>query len=509
MPIRSALRALALALALWFAPSARAQPVIQTTAYTRGLLIQATAAACRAYLGITNGTSYSIIVDTNGFGVNFDTSVFFMQGSTNLTLQGAPATAGFLPLTNVLLNGATTVRRVALGNAGGTLTVDPSLADEFSLTLTNDLTLGFTLSTWGDGHNVRLRAANTGNFTLTFTNVAYWYPTGNSTQVTNDWGAGTHNSFAFWKDAGSLYASDKEGIGVSGGSGTTINPTDGRIPYRSGATTFGDSPLLRVNATTIGLNSSTNLLTTSGADLVYSNHTAATAFKVQNGTNTAAMGIEEITGQPYFQGNDTGVASQPTFGFGGSSGYYHAPNIHLWSEGGVQIARLYYNNTPFLGAGSFSLGAGAIYFGGSPQAFTNSISSGQGTPEGVLAQPTGSFYLDRAGAAYVKATGTGNTGWTALGGAAFAPAATRFATSTNYTLTAANYYVVATATLTNTLPAASAVTGKIVIIKNKAGTTTVRPAGSDTIDGVAGDDVFTGKISHTFISDGVSNWELN
>jgi len=244
MPIRSALRALALALALWFAPSARAQPVIQTTAYTRGLLIQATAAACRAYLGITNGTSYSIIVDTNGFGVNFDTSVFFMQGSTNLTLQGAPATAGFLPLTNVLLNGATTVRRVALGNAGGTLTVDPSLADEFSLTLTNDLTLGFTLSTWGDGHNVRLRAANTGNFTLTFTNVAYWYPNGNSTQITNDWGAGIHNSFAFWKDAGDIYASDKEG--VSGGSGTTINPTDGFIPYRISATVFGDSWLRRI-----------------------------------------------------------------------------------------------------------------------------------------------------------------------------------------------------------------------------------------------------------------------
>jgi len=107
--------------------------------------------------------------------------------------------------------------------------------------------------------------------------------------------------------------------------------------------------------------------------------------------------------------------------------------------------------------------------------------------------------------ASVTALYLGNTLIAGVGGSSFS----RFATSTNYTLTAANYYVVATATLTNTLPAASAVTGKMFIIKNKAGTTTVRPAGADTIDAVAGDDVFTGKISHTFISDGVSNWELN
>jgi len=86
----------------------------------------------------------------------------------------------------------------------------------------------------------------------------------------------------------------------------------------------------------------------------------------------------------------------------------------------------------------------------------------------------------------------------------------RFATSTNYTLTAANHYIASTATQTNTLTAASAVSaGQVFIIKNVAGTTTVRPAGSDTIDSVAADDVLTAKASHTYISDGVSNWELN
>lgn len=86
----------------------------------------------------------------------------------------------------------------------------------------------------------------------------------------------------------------------------------------------------------------------------------------------------------------------------------------------------------------------------------------------------------------------------------------RFATATNYTLTVANHYLVSTATQTNTLPAANAVAaGQIFIIKNKAGTTTVRPAGADTIDGVAADDVLAAQASNTYISDGVSNWEKN
>ena len=263
--------AFALALALWFAPSAaRAQPVILTTAYTRGLLIQATAAACRAYLGITNTASF-INFNTNSFvvvgtnvslaspliltnvllvgslqGLNYDTTVFNLYGGSNITLQGS---ASSLPLTNVAFAGATTIRRVSLGSPSSTLTVDPSLADEFSVTLTNDLTLGFTLASWSDGHNVRLRAANTGNYTLTITNVAYWYPTGTSTQATNDWGSGKNTGFSFWKDAGVIYASDKEGI--AGGGGTTINPTNNYVPYRFDATTFKDSQLKIENANLI------------------------------------------------------------------------------------------------------------------------------------------------------------------------------------------------------------------------------------------------------------------
>lgn len=170
------------------------------------------------------------------------------------------------------------------------------------------------------------------------------------------------------------------------GGGTTINATDGVIPYRSSATAFADSPIVRLDASSVSVAS----LATVGA----------------------------ASSQGYFQGNNSGDALQPTFSFGSGDGYYHVANTHIWSEDGTQIARLIYNNSPFSGAGALSIGAGAIYFGGSPLAFTNSISSGYGTPEGVLAQPEGSLYLDRTtsgGKVWIKATGTGNTGWTALG----------------------------------------------------------------------------------------------
>jgi len=234
--------ALALALALWFAPSAHAQPMLQSTAYTRGLLIQATAAACRAYLGITNMTFGNPLILSNVLlvgspqGFNWDTNIFNLFGSTNITVQGSSSR---LPLTNVTLSANTIKRIVSLGSPSVTLTVDPSLADEFSLTLTNNLTLGFALATWSDGHNVRLRVAQTGNFILTITNVAYWYPNGNSTQVTNNWGAGKYNSFSFWKDAGSIYASDKEGSATgfplsaaNGGTGSDLSGSaGGAMPF--------------------------------------------------------------------------------------------------------------------------------------------------------------------------------------------------------------------------------------------------------------------------------------
>lgn len=40
-----------------------------------------------------------------------------------------------------------------------------------------------------------------------------------------------------------------------------------------------------------------------------------------------------------------------------------------------------------------------------------SISAGSGSPEGVVTAEPGSLYLDTTGGLYVKASGSGNTGW--------------------------------------------------------------------------------------------------
>jgi len=136
------------------------------------------------------------------------------------------------------------------------------------------------------------------------------------------------------------------------------------------------------------------------------------------------------------------------------------------------------------------------------------IPSMAGTPSGTPVTRTGKVALNydtTNNKLYIY-----NGGWKLSALQTASGVISRFATSTNYTLTAANHYIASTATQTNTLTAASAVSaGQVFIIKNVAGTTTVRPAGSDTIDSVAADDVLTAKASHTYISDGVSNWELN
>jgi len=86
----------------------------------------------------------------------------------------------------------------------------------------------------------------------------------------------------------------------------------------------------------------------------------------------------------------------------------------------------------------------------------------------------------------------------------------RRATATNYTSTATDWYIAATATLTNTLPLAASVrAGQAYVIKSTGAgnTVTIRPSGADTIDGTAGDLTLTAQAEVTLISNGGTNWE--
>lgn len=68
-------------------------------------------------------------------------------------------------------------------------------------------------------------------------------------------------------------------------SGTTINPTDGYLPYRSSSTTFGDSPWYRISSSQLGLGSTNFFLLSSGQNLSLGQNSLAN--KVTTSSSTA------------------------------------------------------------------------------------------------------------------------------------------------------------------------------------------------------------------------------
>ena len=86
----------------------------------------------------------------------------------------------------------------------------------------------------------------------------------------------------------------------------------------------------------------------------------------------------------------------------------------------------------------------------------------------------------------------------------------RKVTATNYTLLAnGDTYIAATATVTNTLPAANTTrSGQTFFIQDVGGNViTVRPAGANTINGLTGSDYVTGKRLGIYVSNGTNGWE--
>jgi len=175
---------------------------------------------------------------------NFDTNQFSIINNSNVFI------AAGVNLTNVVIIGSATSPAIELGAVCGTANFDPSAGSEFNLLLTCDTTLIAT-NGWQDFHNVNITMTNTGNFSLTISTPAYdqyWYPTGNSTQVTNDWGVGIVNRFALWKTGGRILGSQKEGLSVDtlnkevySGNYGGILPVD--VPVVSAAVAFDlDSP---------------------------------------------------------------------------------------------------------------------------------------------------------------------------------------------------------------------------------------------------------------------------
>lgn len=74
---------------------------------------------------------------------------------------------------------------------------------------------------------------------------------------------------------------------VGDGTGAAINATDGAIPYRSGATAFSDSPLVRAGANTVEQRNSTN----AGFNYIFGTYTNGSNYERLKISHEGAAGV--------------------------------------------------------------------------------------------------------------------------------------------------------------------------------------------------------------------------
>jgi len=230
---------------------------------------------------------------------------------------------------------------------------------------------------------------------------------------------------------GTKYLSD-DGTYKSVG-GTTINPTDNRIPYRSSSTTFGDSAFQRLSDTnSIGFNSSDSFIRWIGNSVAVGRR-SLTTFTTAGGGDGGNVAIGDDALPSLTDGYDDNTA------VGGGSGLFltvGSGNTLVGSEaatlGGVtnlsKVVAIGFkagrvnnitnavaigDSVPFRGNNTAQIGTNGVevlYLNG-----TVGWYRGSGSPEGAVTATVGSFYSREDGGAgtsfYVKESGTGDTGW--------------------------------------------------------------------------------------------------
>lgn len=272
------------------------------------------------------------------------------------------------------------------------------------LALTNNATNTFSnLPTDTNAtREIRVVVNNPSTFTIDWPDSVYWPPTDTELNpLTN-----SITTYVFSWDGTNILGYADQLVSAGGGSGTTINSTDGVAPYRINSTSFGDSNLRYVSATESELHDNLRI-TNSGRIFLPAGTESTPAFT--------------------FSTDNLGMFEDSTGGLG-------------FVVGGDQQVRV--------SVGLFDVYTNTVFgFSAAPGTSVSGITwrQGAGTPEGTITAPVGSFYLRNNGATnstfYVKETGSGNTGWTAFGapgsgsGGGAAEAWQRVSTGTNFTFT--------------------------------------------------------------------------
>jgi hypothetical protein len=164
--------------------------------------------------------------------------------------------------------------------------------------LTGDATIGIT--NFANDCNIWLLVSNTGNFSLTITNICYWPQTGNSTQATNDWGAGINDVFSFSKKGAGITAGK---FGLGGGNwldfGATNSVLYGNATLNALTATNGVTPkditaskLVRTDSN--GKLAAVTIGTGIGFDGTTITGTGVSAWTASAGTNSYLLGNASV-----------------------------------------------------------------------------------------------------------------------------------------------------------------------------------------------------------------------
>jgi hypothetical protein len=104
-----------------------------------------------------------------------------------------------------------------------------------------------------------------------------------------------------------------------------------------------------------------------------------------------------------------------TVGDGSPEGVVNAAKGSLYLRTDGEAGACLYTKETNSGTTGWSVGVGSVIYVGGDTGPT--LSSGTGSPEGVVTAPPGSLYMNSSGGAntslYVKESGIGNTGWVA------------------------------------------------------------------------------------------------